>query len=111
MALDLTTGPHPAFAAATGAGTTCTQVRGTPGHGVAIFATGAVYLFNGVDEGAAAAASTARKAYTAAQAASGIIHTFGGKVAGQSYATVCVAAQTGTVDLEAHDIPPSRIAP
>jgi hypothetical protein len=86
--------------------------RQGPAHtGVAIFATDAVYVFNGVDEGGAAPAATARKGYTSTQAASGIQLVFGGRVAGQDYATVCIAAQTGTVTVEAYTLPPERVAP
>ena len=111
MALDLTGSPQPAFAAATGAGVTCTQIRGHAHTAVAIYATGAIFVFNGVNEGDAAPIATLRKAYTSAQAAAGIQLVLGGKVQGATYATVCVAAQTGTVDLEAHSIPPERSAP
>ena len=111
MALDLTSSPQPAFAAVTGATTTCTQIRGNAHSGVAIYATGAVFVFNGVDDGGAAPSATSRKAYTSAQAAAGIQLMLGGKVAGSAYATVCVAAQTGTVDIEAHSIPPEQAAP
>jgi hypothetical protein len=111
MALDLTGGVHPKFAAVTGAGTTATLIQGEPGYSVAIFATGAVFVFNDVADGGTVAASTARKAYSAAQAASGIVHTLGGAVAGQSYATICVAAQASTVDIEVHSIPPAAVAP
>lgn len=111
MALDLTGEPQPTFASQTGAGTTCTEIRGHPHTTVAIYATGAIYAFNGVAEGAAAPGATLRKAYTATQAAQGVLLTLGGSVAGQTYGTVCVAAQTGTVDLEAHSVPPERVAP
>lgn len=111
MALDLTTDPQPAFAAVTGAGTTCTEIRGKPFSSVNIYATGAVYLFNGVAEGGAAPAATARAAKTAAQMSSGWPGTFGGPVAGQSYATICIAAQSGTVDITAETVPPERVSP
>jgi hypothetical protein len=111
MALDLTSDPQPAFAAETGVGTDCTQIRGPAFTSVVVYATGAVYLFNGVAEGGTVAASTARKALTATQAAAGAVLVLGGPVAGQSYATVCIAAQTGTVDVEAYTVPPERVAP
>lgn len=111
MAIDLTSDPQPAFGSESSVGTDCTQIRGPAHTGVAIFATDAVYVFNGIDEGGAAPAATARKGYTSTQAASGIQLVFGGRVAGQDYATVCIAAQTGTVTVEAYTLPPERVAP
>jgi hypothetical protein len=111
MAINITGDPQPAFGAETGVGTDCTQIRGPAHTGVAIFATDAVYVYNGVAEGGTVAASTARKAYTSTQAASGIQLVFGGRVSGETYATICISAQTGTVDVEAYTLPPERNAP
>ena len=72
MAIDLTTDPQPAFGSESSVGTDCTQIRGPAHTGVAIFATDAVYVFNGIDEGGAAPAATARKGYTSTQAASDV---------------------------------------
>ena len=110
MASDLTGSPQPQFGAQASATTNCTQIRGNPHTSVAIYANGAIYAFNGVNEGDAAPGAPERKAYTAAQAAAGILLTFGGAVQGATYGTVCVAAQSGTVDLEAHSMPPERRA-
>jgi hypothetical protein len=111
MAIDLTSDPQPAFGSESSVGTDCTQIRGPAHTGLAIFATGAVYVFNGVAEGGAAPAATARKSFGSDQAGSGIQLVFGGAIAGASYATVCIAAQTGTVDVEAYTLPPERVAP
>lgn len=108
MALDLTADPQPAFAAVTGAGTTCTEIRGIPHTSVNVYATGAVYLFNGVAEGAAAPAAALRAAKTADQMSSGWPGTFGGPIAGQTYATICIAAQASTVDITAETVPSER---
>ena len=110
MALDVSTGDQPAFAAVTGAGTTATQIRATPHTTVVIYASAAIFAFNGVADGAAAPGATLRKAFTATQAGGGIVQVVGGPIAGASYGTVCVAAQTGTVDLEVQSIPPERIS-
>ena len=111
MAIDLTSDPQPAFGAETSVGTDCTQIRGPAHTGLAIFATGAVHVYNGVDEGGTVAAATARKSFTSDQASSGIQLVLGGNIAGASYATVCISAQTGTVDVEAYTLPPERVAP
>ena len=110
MALDLTSGAQPAFAAVTGAGTTATQIRATPHTTVVIYASAAVYAFNGVADGGTAPGATLRKAFSATQASGGLVFVVGGPVAGASYGTVCVAAQTGTVDLEVYSIPPERVS-
>ena len=49
--------------------------------------------------------------FTSDQASSGIQLVLGGNIAGASYATVCISAQTGTVDVEAYTLPPERVAP
>lgn len=109
MALDLTTDPQPAFAAVTGAGTTATQIRAIPHSTIVLYATAAIYAFNGVADGGTAPAATARKAFTATQAGGGMVFVVGGAGPGVTYGTVCVAAQTGTVDLEAYTVPPERV--
>jgi hypothetical protein len=40
----------------------------------------------------------------------GLVLVFGGAVPGQSYGTVCIAAQTGTVNVEAYTVPPERVS-
>lgn len=108
MALDLTTDPQPAFAAVTGAGTTATQIRAIPHSTIVVYATAALYAFNGVADGAAAAGATARKAFSSTQAGGGMVFVVGGAGPGTTYGTICIAAQTGTVDIEAYSIPPER---
>ena len=110
MAIDLTSDPQPAFGAQTSVGTTAVQIRGPAHTSFAIFATGAAYVFNDVDEGGAVPAATARKACTANQMAAGLVLVFGGAVPGQSYGTVCIAAQSGTVDVEAYTLPPEKVS-
>lgn len=110
MAIDLTSDPQPAFGAQTGVGTTAVQIRGPAHTSVAVFASGAAYIFNGVDEGGTVAAATARKACTADQMSAGMVLVFGGAVPGQSYGTVCIAAQTGTVNVEAYTVPPEKVS-
>ncbi|MEL6347317.1 MAG: hypothetical protein AAFV53_29645 [Myxococcota bacterium] len=101
MAIDLTQpGPRPAFGGDTAVGTTCTQIRVPAWSRVTLFADGAVYVFNGVDDGAAVPGPTARKALSADQAAQGYPLQVGGRVAGATYATLCVAAQADTVAVE-----------
>ena len=108
MALDLTTDPQPAFAAVTGAGTTATQIRATPHTTIVIYATAAIYAFNGIEDGGTAPGATARKAFTATQAGGGMVFVVGGAGPGVTYGTICIAAQTGTVDIEAYSVPAER---
>ena len=110
MALDLTTDPQPAFAAVTGAGTTATQIRAIPHSTVVLYASGAIFAFNGVADGGTAPGATARKAFSATQAGGGMVFVVGGAGPGTTYGTICVAAQTGTVDLEAYSVPPERVS-
>ena len=108
MALDLTSGAQPAFAAVTGAGTTATQIRATPHTTIVVYCSAAVFAFNGVADGGAAPAATLRKAFSATQASGGLVFVVGGPIAGERFGTVCIAAQSGTVDIEAYSIPPER---
>lgn len=111
MALDVTTDPQPAFAASTSVSTTCTEIQAKPFSQVALFGSGAMYVFNGVADGGTVAGATLRKALDATQAASGLVVSIGGPVQGQSYGTVCVASQSGTITVEVMSVPPSRVAP
>ncbi len=105
MAIDLTSPVQPAFGAVTGAGTTCTQIRGLPGHVCKILASGAIRIFNGVEEGGAAPGASKRLELTADEAAQGYSITFGGRVSAGDYATVCISAASGTVDVRASSEP------
>ena len=100
MAIDVTDGIFPQFVAATGAGTTCTQIRAIPYSTVQIRASGAIFVFNDVADGGTGAGSTARLAVGATEAAAGITFRAGGAIAGATYATVCIAAQASTVNVE-----------
>ncbi len=101
MAIDITnTSILPAFRAVAAADTTCTQIRVPPHHRVRVFADAAIYLFNGVEDGGTAAGATLRKELTAAQASAGYETIAGGAGPGVAYATICVAAQTGTARVE-----------
>lgn len=111
MALDVTADPHPNFAYVASAGTTATQIRCQPYSEVQIFASGAIYVFNDVADGGTVAAITERLAVTATQAASGYAIVIGGPIPGQDYGTVCVAAQSGTVNITAVSVPPKAPAP
>jgi hypothetical protein len=111
MAIDITTDPQPAFGAQTGVTTACTQIRGPAFSSVVIIATGAAYIYNGVPEGGTVAGATARVPLTADQMAAGVIMTLGGAVRGADYGTVCISAQTGTIDVSAYTSPPERVAP
>lgn len=110
MALDVTASPHPNFKRNATAGTTATEIRAQPHSQVQIFASGAIYVFNDVADGGSAP-GTDRLAVTATQAAAGYVIAVGGKIPGQSYGTVCVAAQASTVDLTVVSVPAIREAP
>jgi hypothetical protein len=109
-AIDLTTTglTLPAYKGKTGAADTCTEIRAPAGHEIRIVATGAIFLFNEVADGAAAPAATARIALTADVAAAGYATRVGGPNQGTTYGTVCVAAQSGTVDLGVELLPQER---
>jgi len=103
MAIDLTGGgPIPLFVSTTssGIGVTCEEIRVPPFHRVQIFANVAIFVFNDVADGGTAAAAGLRKAITASQAAQGYVAEVGGPISGAAYATVCIAAQSGTGDAE-----------
>jgi len=105
MAIDLTSPVQPAFGAVTGAGTTCTQIQGLPGHLCKILASGAIHVYNGVIEGGAAPGASKRLELTADEAAKGYSVAFGGRVSAGDYATVCVSAASGTVTLRVSSEP------
>tara|TARA_Y100000593_G_C4061550_1_gene214686 strand:- start:116 stop:454 length:339 start_codon:yes stop_codon:yes gene_type:complete len=112
MPIDVTAGPHPAFAASpTVADAVCTEIRASPFSKVMVFGSGAMLLFNGVAEGDAAPAATLRKSLTADQAAAGLLMSVGGAVAGHPYGTICVAGSGGTITVEVITVPPTREAP
>lgn len=111
MALDVTSDPHPAFAASTSVGTTATLIQARPFSQVMVFGSDALYLFNDVADGGTAAGATARKALDTTQAAAGIVINIGGPIPGADYGTVCVAAQSGTITVEVVSVPPVRQAP
>lgn len=102
MAIDLTTGGIPAFGTDSAVGTTCVQIRVPPYHRVNIVADVAIYVFNGVDEGDSVPAAANRWALSASEAAQGISPRAGAAVRAARYATVCVAAQSGTAVVRAY---------
>jgi len=105
MAIDLTSPVQPAFGAVTGAGTTCTQIRGLPGHLCKILASGAIRVFNGIAEGGDTPGASNRLELTAEEAAKGYSVRFGGRISTGDYATVCVSAASGTVTVRASSEP------
>ena len=111
MAIDVTSGPHPAFATDTSVGTTTTQIRAAPFTSVVVFADAAIYVFNGQGDGNAAASAADRVALTAAEAAQGVEFVVGGAVAASTYGTLEIAAQTGTATVRVWTRPPEVVAP
>ena len=99
MAIDLTGKIQPAFGTDATADTTCTQIRGNKGHTIKILADGIIYLFNGIDDGEAAPAAASLLELSAAEAAQGYVVTLGERLEDLGYATVCIAAKAGTVNL------------
>lgn len=100
-AIVLTGDPLPTFGTEASAGTTATVIQAPPGSRVKIIADVAIYLFNGVAQGAAAPAAASRIALSATDAAQGYTVVIGGAVAGGAFGTVCVAAQSGTAVVRA----------
>ena len=99
MAISLLTGPLPRTATLAAAGTGCTQIRTDSGLRVKILADAIIYIFNGVADGGTAALAADRIELTAAEAAQGYEVIVGGHDAGNNYATVCIAAATGTASV------------
>ena len=112
MAIDLTSGAQPAFAAISDLTTACVQIRVPPHTRVAVKGNVGIYVFNGVDDGGEVASAASRISFAAAETMQAPTFTAGGAIPGQVYATVCVAAQSGSShSLEAWTIPPEREAP
>ncbi len=99
MAVSALTGTLPRFITqAAISSTTTTQIQASPWHRITIFSASALYIYNDVADGDPVPASN-RLAITAAQAASGYPLQLSGAVAGQTYTTLCVAAQATTADI------------
>lgn len=85
-------------------GTACTQIRADTGSTVTILADGAIFIFNGVDDGETSIPSD-KIALSETEAEQGLRIKVGrvfinGRVARRRFGgTICVAAQSGTVNV------------
>ena len=86
-------------------GTTCTQIRADAGANVTVLADGAIFIFNDVAEGGAVPAAGNRMALSETEAEQGLRLKVGrafinGRVTRRKFGgTICVAAQSGTVNV------------